>query len=129
MQAEITARDMPDADRGAFELGVTQAGDAGYRLVLMPKAEGGAVVTLIAVSSRGGQRVVDSAEVDEAIADDQPFTVTLSRRPDGVMAAAIGDSELFAASDQSFRDAFSGVMIANRGGDYAVRSMTLHGTQ
>jgi len=129
MQTVISLRAMPGAERGALELGVTQAGNAGYRLVMVPKAEGGAVFTLIAVSARGGQRVVDSAEVTEAIADDQPFTVTLSRRPDGVMAAAIGERELFAASDQSFRSGFDGLLIANRGGDYAVKSMTLRGTQ
>lgn len=129
MTAELTARAIPGADRGAFEMGVTQAGDAGYRLSLAPRAEGGAVFTLTAVSTRGGERVVERAVYDQAIGDDQPLSVTLSRRPDGTMAAAVGDRELFAARDRSFQDAFTGVMIANRGGDYAVRSMTVRGAE
>ena len=128
LQAEISQRSIPGADRGGLELGVTQAGRAGYRLVMVPKPETGAVFTLIAVSARGSQRVVDSADYAEAIAEDQPYRLTLSRRPDGVMSAAIGDHELFAASDQSFRSAFDGLLIANRGGDYAVKSLTLRGT-
>ena len=128
LQAEITARDMPGDAQGGLELGVYQTGNAGYRLVLVPKAGGGATVTLLAVSSRGTTRVIDSADYSGSFTDDQPMTVTLSRRSDGTMSAAVGDTELFSASDQSFRDDFGGALIANRGGDYAVKWMTIRGT-
>lgn len=129
MQAEITARHLAGAEDGALELGVYQSGNAGYRLVMVPKTEGGAEVTLMAVSTRGTTRVLDSATYSQTITDDQPLTVTLSRNPEGVMAAAIGDTALISASDQSFSDAFTGLLIANRGGDYAVRWMTVRGTK
>ncbi len=129
LQAEVSARDLAGAEEGALELGVFQGGNAGYRLVMVPQAAGGTEVSLLAVSSRSTTRVVDSTLYQEAITDDQPLVVTLSRRPDGVMAAAIGDAELFSASDLSFRDAFDGLLIANRGGDYAVKWMTVRGTQ
>jgi len=129
MQAEITARALAGAEEGALELGVYQSGNAGYRLVLVPKAESRTEITLMAVSTRGTTRVLDSATYSQTITDDQPLTVTLSRNPEGVMAAAIGDTALISASDQSFSDAFTGLLIANRGGDYAVRWMTVRGTK
>jgi hypothetical protein len=55
-------------------------------------------------------------------------TVTLSRRADGAMTAALGEQQLIAATDQSFKSAFDGVLIANRAGDYAVKWMTVRGT-
>ncbi len=128
MTAEITGRALPGAEKGGLELGVYQSGNAGYRLLLVPRAEGGAKVTLLAVSARGTTRVVDSAATTANLGDDTPVKVTLARRPSGLMSAAVGDQELFATSDQSFRDTFGGALIANRGGDYAVRWMTIRGT-
>jgi hypothetical protein len=133
MTAEITRRALAGDTQGGLELGVIQSGNAGYRLVLVPHgetgAEGGATATLYAVSARGTQRVVDSAETTEAIPDDQPFEVTLARRPNGQMSAALDGQELISASDRSFNDPFTGLLIANRGGDYAVRQMTVRGTE
>lgn len=129
MRAEITARAMPGADEGAFELGVYQTGGAGYRLILQPKAEAGAVITLVAVSARGSRRVIDSADYEEVTADDAPLTLTLARRPNGLMSAALDETELFSASDKSFNDPFQGALIANRGGDYAIKWMTIRGTK
>jgi len=128
MTAEITGRSVPGAEKGGLELGVYQSGNAGYRLVLVPKAAGGATATLLAVSTRGTTRVVDSADTTVNLTDDQPVKVVLARQPNGLMSASLGEQELFAASDQSFRDAFGGVIIANKGGDYAVKWMTIHGT-
>ncbi len=129
MKAEITTRAMAGDTQGALEMGVLQTGNAGYRLVLTPKADRTAVVTLYAVSQRGTERVVESADYTTAIADDAPLEVTLARRPGGQMTAAIGEQELFSASDRSFNDAFTAILIANRGGDYAVRQLTLRGTK
>jgi hypothetical protein len=129
LQAEVTARAMPGDDTGGLELGVYQGSNAGYRLLLTPKAEAGAVVKLLAVSSRGTSRLVASGEAAELPADDLPFTLTLSRRPDGAMTAALGEQQLFAANDQSFKTGFDGVLIANRAGDYAVKWMTVRGTK
>lgn len=95
----------------------------------MPTAAGGAKVTLLAVSSRGTSRVIDSAAYAQTITDDRLLTVTLSRKPDGMMAVALGKQALFAARDQSFRDPFADILIANRGGDYAVKWMTVRGTE
>lgn len=129
LRAEVTTRAMPRDDEGGLELGVYQGTNAGYRLLYVPKAEAGAVISLLAVSARGTTRTVDSAEIEESLADDAPVTLTLSRRQDGTMAAALGEQELFAVNDTSFKSGFDGVLIANRAGDYAVRSMSVRGTQ
>lgn len=129
LQAEISTRAMPRAAEGGLELGLLQAGNAGYRLLLTPRSDSGATVTLYAVSPRGTQRVVDSAEYTAALADDQPLQVTLARRPNGLMSAALGETQLISVSDGSFNDPFTGVMVANRGGDYAVKRLTLRGTK
>lgn len=133
LQAEITRRALAGDAEGGLELGVAQASSAGYRLVLVPQGETGtetgATVTLYAVSSRGTQRVVHSADYAGPLTDDQPLQVTLARRANGLMSAALGETELFSVTDNSFSDAFSGVTIANRGGDYAVKRVTLRGTE
>ncbi|MEO3430635.1 hypothetical protein AAFN88_17410 [Pelagibius sp. CAU 1746] len=129
MKTEITARAMAGDTEGALELGVLQTGNAGYRLIFTPKADRSALVTLYAISQRGTERVIESADYKGTIPDDQPLEITLARRPGGQMFAAIGDEELFSASDRSFNDPFTAVLIANRGGDYAVRRMTLRGTK
>ena len=128
MQAEITTRAMPGNDQGGLELGVYQGSSAGYRLLLAPKDGAGMLAKLLAVSSRGTTRLIGSGESTEALPDDQPVTVTLSRRADGAMTAALGEQQLIAANDQSFKSAFDGVLIANRAGDYAVKWMTVRGT-
>ncbi len=128
MQAEITTRAMPGGDQGGLELGVYQGSTAGYRLLLAPKDGAGMLAKLLAVSSRGTTRLIATGESTETLPDDQPVTVTLSRRADGAMSAALGEQQLIAASDQSFKSAFDGVLIANRAGDYAVKWITVRGT-
>lgn len=129
LRTELTTRAMPRDDEGGLELGVYQGTNAGYRLLIAPKAGSGAVISLLAVSARGTTRTVDSAEVAESLVDDAPFTITLSRRPGGMMSAALGEQELFSVSDTSFQSGFDGVLVGNRAGDYAIRSITLRGTQ
>jgi len=36
---------------------------------------------------------------------------------------------MFKTSDQSFRDAFSGMIIANDGDDYSIREIAVSGTR
>ena len=129
LDAEVTARALAGSREGAFELGVYQNGNAGYRLVLEPQADGGSLLSLLAVSSRGSTRVIESATLRQDLLNDSPFTLTWTRSPNGAMGAALNEEALFSTSDNSFRDAFSGVMIGNRGGDYAVRWLTLRGTR
>ncbi len=129
LRAEVTTRAMTGSENGGLELGVYQGSNAGYRLLLTPKATAGAEVKLLAISERGTTRLVASGMRAEPFADDEPFTLTLSRGPDGTMVAAIGEQELLSIGDQSFRNGFDGVLIANRGGDYAVKWLTLQGTQ
>ena len=52
-----------------------------------------------------------------------------TRDEDGEMAVSVDGNELFQVIDRGFTDAFNGFTIVNRGGDYAVRNVTLSGTK
>jgi hypothetical protein len=45
------------------------------------------------------------------------------------MVVSIDGAHMFETSDQSFRDAFSGMTIANDGGDYSIREITVSVTR
>ncbi|MBB4285373.1 hypothetical protein [Roseospira goensis] len=129
IEVEMSGRAVPRAGDGGFEVGVFQPSNAGYRLVLTPNADGqGGRLNLLAVSSRGSARVVDGAAVTVPLLGDDPFTLVWSRRPDGRTTVAINGTDLGTTQDRTFGDPFSGVMIVNTGGDWAVRRITIHGT-
>jgi len=130
LKAEISGRDMPGAEDGGLELGVFQPSNAGYRLVLKPAGGGGnrGQVDLIAVSGRGSARLIDSARIEVPILKDQAVTLVWSRNPGGRTTISINDSRVISVDDRTFNDPFSGVMVVNTGGDWAVKWMILHGT-
>jgi hypothetical protein len=129
IEVEISGRAVPRAAQGGFELGVFQPSNAGYRLVITPNADGqGGRVDLLAVSSRGSARVIDGTTVTVPLLSDAPFTLVWARRPDGRTTVSVNGTDLGTTADRSFNDPFSGVMIVNTGGDWAVRRMTIHGT-
>ncbi len=129
MQTTVSARPLPGAESGGLELGVYQGGNAGYRLVMVPRQDGGGTLSIVAVSSRGSVRDLAAASFDKAVLNDEPFTLEWSRRPDGAMAVLLDGQPVLSVVDRSFRDAFNGLMIGNRGGDYAVRQMTVKGAE
>ena len=53
--------------------------------------------------------------------------VEINRDANGGMSVSIDGAEVLNATDQSFRDAFSGITIANDGGDYSLREITVSG--
>jgi hypothetical protein len=131
MDTDLTARPVERASEGGLEIGVFQAdGNAGYRAVLSPTGDQqGGKVELFAVSSRGSTRLIESAAFKGGILDDQPLKLTLSRDPSARMRVALDDVELISVQDNSFRDAFSGILVVNKGGDYALKRMLVKGTQ
>jgi hypothetical protein len=129
IQAEMSGRPTDGADQGGFEIGVFQAGNAGYRLVITPNADGSrATVELLVVSSRETARVIDSVPVTVPVLGDAPFTVTWSRHPNGRIVVAVNGTDFIAVDDRTFSDPFQGVLLVNRGGDWAVKRMTIKGT-
>jgi hypothetical protein len=53
--------------------------------------------------------------------------IEFSRDAAGAMTVSVDGGQMLNATDQSFRDAFSGIAIANDGGDYSLRQITVFG--
>lgn len=130
LETVLTARPLERSSEGGLEVGVFQKdGNGGYRLAIAPTADGqGGSLELFVISSRGTSRLVETANFTGGFLDDQPLKLALSRDPAGRMRAALDDVELISVEDRSFRDAFSGVLIVNKGGDYALKTMQVKGT-
>ncbi len=130
LETVMTARPLERSSEGGLEIGVFQKdGNAGYRLTIAPTADGqGGILEMFVISSRGTSRLVETASFTGGFLDDQPLKVALSRDPAGRMRAALDDVELISVEDRSFRDPFSGILIVNKGGDYALKTMLVKGT-
>ena len=53
--------------------------------------------------------------------------VEINRDTDGGMTVSVDGGRVLSATDRSFRDPFSGITIANDGGDYSIREITVCG--
>ena len=53
--------------------------------------------------------------------------IEINRDTDGGMTVSVDGGRVLSATDRSFRDPFSGITIANHGGDYSIREITVFG--
>jgi peptidoglycan hydrolase-like protein with peptidoglycan-binding domain len=116
------------ADEGVLEFGPYQGTDrgAGYRLAYTPGAAGGLELLRISYSRSA---VVDTYDKPLRLEDGQLHAVLWTRDEDGEMVVSVDGNELFRVIDRGFTDAFNGFTVVNRGGDYAVRNVTISGTK
>lgn len=119
--AEISAPDPV----GALELVIYQGAgrESGYRLVFL--AAGG--IELLR-DGRRGSSVIDFADNTPALGDGVTHLVEWTRAGDGQTAIRLDGTALLEITDRSFRDPFDGFELVNRGGEYALRSLTIDGT-
>ncbi|MEX2480361.1 MAG: peptidoglycan-binding protein [Gammaproteobacteria bacterium] len=105
--------------------GPYQGGDrvSGYRLVYTPDIDRGLHLVRLSAS---GSSVIESADADFVL--NRQYAVRWSRNPSGEMIVSLDDKELLRVTDRSFSDAFSGFTLINRGGDYTLREIRIHGT-
>jgi len=94
----------------------------GYRLAYTPDSPRG--LQLLRVT-RSGSSVIESA--DQRFSPDRQYSLQWTRSSDGEMAVSVGGKELFRTVDRSFADSFDGFTLINRGGDYALREITIYG--
>lgn len=99
---------------------------AGYRLSYTPGAS--PTLQLQRFGSSGARAIAQS---NQALNREDNFRhrVEFSRDTSGVMVVSIGGAQMFETSDQSFRDVFSGMIIANDGDDYSIREIAVSGTR
>lgn len=127
IQMEITSRPTDTTER--LEIGPYQgaARAAGYTLVFTPGAS--PALAMVAVSSRGGTSTIEFADEVPNLADGNPHTLAWTRNKSGVMSVTVDGQELIRTTDRSFRKPFRGIQIVNRGGDYAIRQITIDGAK
>ncbi len=113
-----------NAEEG-FELGPYQGatGSVGYRLSYVAQDRS---LQLLKVSSRGVS-TIDVVRLSAPLTDSQNHQLTWTRDREGNMAIALDGQEIIAVTDRSFRDAFNGFAVLNRGGDIALREVTIAG--
>ncbi|MBR46080.1 MAG: hypothetical protein CMM31_06315 [Rhodospirillaceae bacterium] len=53
--------------------------------------------------------------------------IEINRYGAGGMTVSLDGAQVLSANDRSFRNPFSGITIANDGGDYTIREITVFG--
>ena len=121
----FSLRALVNGTEDGFELGPYQGANAssGYRLSYIAADRS---LQLLKVSSRGVS-TIDVARLANGLTDAQPHQMTWTRDRDGAMTIRIDGQDVIAVTDRSFRDSFDGFAVLNRGGDFAMRDVTIAG--
>lgn len=110
------------ANQGQFEIRAYQdaSKDSGYRLVYLP-----ATPNVFALYRAGRSGITQVAQSDKAapLGKDARSRLTWTRDAAGRMVVAVDGKTVLEATDTNFRDGWSGVMLVNFGGDFAIRSI------
>ena len=129
LRLEITSRPVEDMAAPRFELGLYQGKEAsaGYRLVYIPGATPS--LELTSVSPRGTVSTIELYGEPLELEDGQAHVIEWTRTADGLMVIRVDSTEVINVADRRFRDPFDGFAVANSGGDYALRSITIDGIE
>lgn len=111
---------------GTLAFGPYQAGNrvSGYRLVFTPDVELG--LHLVRITATGSS-VTES--VDPNFRPNQQYLVQWTRDSNGEMTVSIDREVLLRVTDLGYANPFSGFTLVNRGGDYTLQEITIHGAQ
>lgn len=118
----LRARDVAD---GEFRFGVGQ-GKSGYGYYLVYSPSDWSPISLVRTGKRG-EAVIEGSSTKIKLDDgaDHTFLITRSRR--GSMRISLDGKQLFRVRDRTFKAAFDRFVMINRGGNYTVRSVSIHG--
>ncbi|NQU62154.1 MAG: hypothetical protein HQ512_13570 [Rhodospirillales bacterium] len=118
-----------DKTPGRLEIGATQGGDSAGRSsgYFLAYGQGGLWELLRRTAT--GTRVIDSRQGAQGLEDKKTHRIVWTRRADGLMTVSVDGQETLKAADQGFRDAFDGLGLVNRGGDYIVKRVQIYATQ
>lgn len=120
IQLDLTVRQAS----GPLLFGPYQGGDrsSGYRLVYTPDVARGLHLVRLTGS---GSRIIES--VERQFSRNRQYAVQWTRDGRGEMVVSLDGDEVFRVTDRNFTDPFDGLTLVNKGGDYAVREVTIHG--
>ncbi|TVO69543.1 hypothetical protein [Sedimenticola selenatireducens] len=125
LQLEFSAH-TPPQEAGQIEYSLYQGknGDTGYRLILT-MGDRSSMELLSRIN--GKTRVIERVEFDN-ISDGQTHAIEWRRDPNGQIEVLLDEQLLVRTRDSSFRNPFTQLSIRNQGGDFAIGSVTLHGS-
>lgn len=108
--------------KGQIDIGPYQGTNtaSGYRLTYLP----GGTFTLTRNSSRGTSVVQQAASL-VPLEDQKTHIVSWTRDKVGQMEVSVDGKVILSAADRGFSDPFDGVTIANRGGDYIIKNISV----
>ena len=112
--------------QGQLEIGPYQGTNtnSGYRLSYTP----GGALSLLRTSSRG-TTVVQRAQNAIPLEDQKSHVIAWTRDKSGQMNVSVDGKIVISAADRGFSDPFQGITIANRGGDYIIKRITVSGAR
>jgi hypothetical protein len=119
---EIVSRER----HGRFSLDLFQGRSrgAGYRLSYTPGGQPSMELQRFGLS---GVRSIVANNQALNLEDNFRHRIEFNRDRDGSMTVSVDGGQVLSAADRSFRDPFSGITIANDGGDYSLREITVFG--
>jgi hypothetical protein len=127
IRISFSVHNMP-SETGRFLTGVYQGAnaDSGYLLSLTTGAA--PVLDVIRVRA-GGSAIIESLPLNAQIQDGQTHQLEWRRNGDGQMELLLDANSISRTSDRAFSEPFQAINIFNMGGDYAVRSIAVFGSQ
>lgn len=120
IQLELTVRQAS----GPLLFGPYQGSDrsSGYHLVYTPDVERGLHLVKLTGS---GSSIIES--VDQQFSLNRQYAIQWTRDTRGAMIVSLDGNEVFRVNDRNFTDPFDGLTLINKGGDYTIREVTIHG--
>ena len=111
---------------GSFSLDLYQGRSrgAGYRLAYVPGEQPSLELQRFGSS---GVRSIFAHNQTLNLEDNFCHRIEINRDTDGGMTVSVDGGRVLSATDRSFRGPFSGITIANDGGDYSIREITVFG--
>jgi hypothetical protein len=113
--------------RGQFNYGVYagQNGERSYQLAYLPGGANG--LSLSRVTPQGSQLLATSAGAIN-LEDNQLHVIEWKRGLSGKMTVALDGQTVIEATDVGSRKPFTGFLMVNSGGNYAIQSVAINGT-
>ena len=110
---------------GRLEIGVFQGSvtGSGYRLVFLPGPTASLEVQRI---GRRGVSIIDVAD-KVAAAGDRVHQLQWTRDKKGNMSVILNGKTVLKVADRSYKDGFSGLVINNQAGEFAIQHLKLQG--
>ena len=118
-----------NSPRGRFGLGPYQGNGAeyGYRLIYNQNRDEGQTALELIRLTRNGSKTLDTYGKQLVLEDGQPHKLLWTRKPSGIMVVSLDGKRVMSVQDTAFRESFAGLVVANGGGDFALRHITVKG--